>query len=110
MDRIRLLSPALVLVALTLLGPRVRAASRADLAPSVAWLERTTRTLLTGCRVQADDGTWLYTPDGKGSKFRPMPPGPDWPGVISTGVGTKAPGEPAAALPPPPPPRPKLRL
>lgn len=32
-----------------------------------AWLEQTTRQLLLGCRVRANDGTWLYTPDGKGN-------------------------------------------
>lgn len=67
MDRILLLPPLFALVALALLGPQARAASRTNLAASVAWLEQTTRTLLVGCRVPADDGTWLYTPDGKGN-------------------------------------------
>lgn len=31
------------------------------------WLREQTRQLLIGCRVRADDGTWLYTPDGKGN-------------------------------------------
>jgi len=35
-------------------------------ADPTAWLKRTTRRLLAGCRVQAHDGTWLYTPDGQG--------------------------------------------
>ena len=37
--------------------------------PSAArgWLTDTTRELLTGCRVRADNGTWLFTPDGKGN-------------------------------------------
>lgn len=33
----------------------------------VAWLERSTRELLEGCRVRADDGTVLFTPDGRGN-------------------------------------------
>jgi len=32
-----------------------------------AWLTDQTRQLLLGCRVRANDGTWLYTPDGKGN-------------------------------------------
>ncbi len=32
----------------------------------VASLTAQTRQLLAGCRVRADDGTWLYTPDGRG--------------------------------------------
>jgi hypothetical protein len=31
------------------------------------FLTDATRRLLSGCRVQAADGTWLYTPDGKGN-------------------------------------------
>ncbi len=34
---------------------------------STQWLIRTARQLLSGCRVRAGDGTWLYTPDGKGN-------------------------------------------
>lgn len=33
----------------------------------IAWLEAQSRWLLAGCCVQANDGTWLYTPDGKGN-------------------------------------------
>jgi hypothetical protein len=32
-----------------------------------AWLTDTTRELLAGCRVRADNGIWLFTPDGKGN-------------------------------------------
>ena len=32
-----------------------------------AWLTATTSELLTGCRVPADSGIWLFTPDGKGN-------------------------------------------
>ncbi|MCC7377030.1 MAG: hypothetical protein IT581_20385 [Verrucomicrobiales bacterium] len=32
-----------------------------------AWLQTATADLLRGCRVRANDGTWLYTPDGKGN-------------------------------------------
>jgi hypothetical protein len=35
--------------------------------PDVAWLTARARELLAGSRVQARDGTWLYTPDGKGN-------------------------------------------
>jgi len=35
--------------------------------PDVEWLTARTRELLAGSRVRAHDGTWLYTPDGKGS-------------------------------------------
>lgn len=31
------------------------------------WLAGIARELLVGCRVKAADGTWLYTPDGKGN-------------------------------------------
>lgn len=31
------------------------------------WLTATARELAEGCRVRADAGTWLYTPDGKGN-------------------------------------------
>ena len=36
-------------------------------AGSVRYLEETTRRLLHRCRVTANDGTVLYTPDGKGN-------------------------------------------
>jgi len=36
-------------------------------ASKFAWLKDQARRLLVGCRVQAKDGTWLYTPDGKGN-------------------------------------------
>jgi hypothetical protein len=73
MNRIRPLATSLALATLATsaaLGPRLEAAassSRTNLAASVAWLEQTTRALLAGSRVRADDGTWLYTPDGKGN-------------------------------------------
>ena len=35
--------------------------------PPLSWLTGTTRELLTGCRVRADSGIWLFTPDGKGN-------------------------------------------
>ena len=41
--------------------------SAAEEATDLAWLRNKTRQLLVGCRVQANDGTWLYTPDGKGN-------------------------------------------
>ncbi|MBI2925275.1 MAG: hypothetical protein HYY24_06170 [Verrucomicrobia bacterium] len=39
----------------------------AEPSADLRWLTDTTRRLLLGCRVRADDGTWLYTPDGKGN-------------------------------------------
>jgi len=41
----------------------IATAKTADLT----WLFDQTRQLLAGCRVQANDGTWIYTPDGKGN-------------------------------------------
>jgi hypothetical protein len=38
-----------------------------DRSAEVAWLTESTRQLLAGCRVPADDGGWLYTPDGRGN-------------------------------------------
>jgi hypothetical protein len=43
------------------------AQSPAGVSSNLAWLTEQTRQLLAGCRVQANDGTWLYTPDGKGN-------------------------------------------
>jgi hypothetical protein len=34
---------------------------------SLSYLRETTQALLAGCRVRADDGTMLYTPDGRGN-------------------------------------------
>ncbi|MBL9129369.1 MAG: hypothetical protein JNL97_17085 [Verrucomicrobiales bacterium] len=34
---------------------------------SVAWLESTSRRLIEGSKIQAVDGTWFFTPDGKGN-------------------------------------------
>ena len=39
----------------------------AEQSSQVAWLKEQTQQLILGCRVQANDGTWLYTPDGKGN-------------------------------------------
>ncbi|MBU6402857.1 MAG: hypothetical protein KGS61_21255, partial [Verrucomicrobia bacterium] len=39
----------------------------ASLRAEVGFLTDATRRLLAGCRVRADDGTILYTPDGKGN-------------------------------------------
>ena len=36
-------------------------------SPNLSWLTETTSELLGGCRVRADNGIWLYTPDGKGN-------------------------------------------
>ena len=36
-------------------------------SPELAFLSESSHQLLHGCRVRADDGTWLYTPDGKGN-------------------------------------------
>jgi hypothetical protein len=38
----------------------------AENTSDLSWLAEQTRQLLAGCRVRAEDGTWLYTPDGKG--------------------------------------------
>lgn len=38
-----------------------------DNQPHLEFLAATARTLLEGCRVKAQDGTVLYTPDGKGN-------------------------------------------
>lgn len=34
---------------------------------SLAWLTDTARRLIEGCKIRADDGTWFFTPDGKGN-------------------------------------------
>jgi len=39
----------------------------AEPTSQLAWLTEQTQQLLLGCRVRAHDGTWLYTPDGKGN-------------------------------------------
>lgn len=36
-------------------------------AEEIGWMKEATRRQLSGCRVQATDGTWLYTPDGVGN-------------------------------------------
>ena len=46
--------------------PAAAPTSRA-VSTEVAWLEDRARLLVAGCRVQADDGTVLFTPDGKGN-------------------------------------------
>jgi hypothetical protein len=43
------------------------AAGAATPSPPLAWLTDTTRELLAGCRVRADNGIWLFTPDGEGN-------------------------------------------
>jgi hypothetical protein len=54
------------LLLLLILGHSLAAAA-AERTAEVAWLADKTRELLAGCRVRADDGTWLFTPDGKGN-------------------------------------------
>ena len=39
----------------------------AEPATELPWLTDRARELLVGSRVKAEDGTWLYTPDGKGN-------------------------------------------
>lgn len=56
-----------ILVALCLGWCSSRGAPSEEEAAARVWLESTTSDLLRGCRVRADDGTWLYTPDGKGN-------------------------------------------
>jgi hypothetical protein len=55
------------LLALWLGGATPGAVRAAEPSDSRAWLQSAAADLLHGCRVRADDGTWLYTPDGKGN-------------------------------------------
>jgi hypothetical protein len=38
-----------------------------ELAEKIRYLTETARKLLQGCQVKAQDGTVLYTPDGRGN-------------------------------------------
>jgi len=60
-------SDTFLLAALVALTSTARLPAEAPSPRPLEWLEAATRRLIEGCRVRADDGTWLFTPDGKGN-------------------------------------------
>jgi len=47
--------------------PKCFGADETNNLSDIDWLTAKTRELLNGCRVKANDGSWFYTPDGKGN-------------------------------------------
>lgn len=63
----RTLAVALALGCLAADCLRIQADPATAQLPDTEWLTTKARELLSGSRVPAYDGTWLYTPDGKGN-------------------------------------------
>lgn len=63
----RTLAIALALGCLAADSLRIQADPTTAQIPNTEWLTTKARELLSGSRVPAYDGTWLYTPDGKGN-------------------------------------------
>jgi len=63
----RILAIALASGCLAAGTPCAHAAATTAPLSDTDWLKAKTSELLIGSRVRADDGSWLYTPDGKGN-------------------------------------------